>query len=161
MKAYNTPNDTLTIKSDEGEELVKITPEKTTIANLEGGGSDYEVVSFTGTVEDSGALTAVTDVIGTEEDANKVVQKIFETGAPVKIHLTESVVGWVGADVFAQPFAYYRTEPRSYYVAFTPFLNPLTSSLNIGYGQITVKEVSGGQYGLTIIGVLIDFTTSG
>lgn len=37
MKAYNTPNDTLTIKSDEGEELVKITPEKTTISNLEGG----------------------------------------------------------------------------------------------------------------------------
>lgn len=37
MKAYNTPNDTLTIKSDEGEELVKITPDKTTIANLDGG----------------------------------------------------------------------------------------------------------------------------
>ena len=40
MKAYNTPNDTLTIKSDGGEELVKITSDKTTIANFEGGGSN-------------------------------------------------------------------------------------------------------------------------
>ena len=42
MKAYNTPKDELLIKSDEGEELVKITPEKTTIANLEGGGGNSE-----------------------------------------------------------------------------------------------------------------------
>lgn len=38
MKAYNTPKDELHIESDTGETLVSITPEKTTIANLEGGG---------------------------------------------------------------------------------------------------------------------------
>lgn len=36
MKAYNTPKDELLIKSDVGDELVKIAPDKTTIANLEG-----------------------------------------------------------------------------------------------------------------------------
>lgn len=38
MKAYNTPKDELHIESDTGETLVSITPDKTTIANLEGGG---------------------------------------------------------------------------------------------------------------------------
>lgn len=56
MKAYNTPKDELLIKSDEGEELVKITPEKTTIANLEGGGgSDLPPV----TSDDNGKLLQV------------------------------------------------------------------------------------------------------
>lgn len=40
MKAYNTPKDELHIESDTGETLVSITSEKTTIANLEGGGSN-------------------------------------------------------------------------------------------------------------------------
>lgn len=35
MKAYNTPKDELHIESDTGETLVSITPEKTTIANLD------------------------------------------------------------------------------------------------------------------------------
>lgn len=40
MKAYNTPKDELHIESDNGETLVSITPEKTTIANFEGGGGN-------------------------------------------------------------------------------------------------------------------------
>lgn len=129
---------------------------------LAGGGADYEVVSFTGTVAANGALSADTDVIGTEEDANKVRQKIFETGTPVKIHFAESEVEWEGADVFAQPFAYYGgEEPFAYYVAFTPLLNPLTSSINIGYGQIVLNEVSAGQFRLQISGVFIKFVMGG
>lgn len=34
MKAYNTPNDELRIENDSGEELIKITSDKTTITNL-------------------------------------------------------------------------------------------------------------------------------
>lgn len=57
MKAYNTPKDELLIKSDEGEELVKITPEKTTIANLEGGGG-----SSGGKLVGYGEVQAKTDI---------------------------------------------------------------------------------------------------
>lgn len=53
MKAYNSPNDELRIENDSGEELVKITSEKTTVHNLDVGGSGTYVgwlVEPTGTI---------------------------------------------------------------------------------------------------------------
>lgn len=44
MKAYNTPNDELRIESDDGEELIKITSDKTTITNL--GDSEGSVLAI-------------------------------------------------------------------------------------------------------------------
>lgn len=64
MKAYNTPNDTLTIKSDEGEELVSITPEGASIKNLDGS-------SFGFTAEDAGKILVV------DSEGNLVPQEVF------------------------------------------------------------------------------------
>lgn len=44
MKAYNTPNDELRIENDNGEVLVAITNEKTTVSNL--GDDDKAVLTF-------------------------------------------------------------------------------------------------------------------
>lgn len=53
MKAYNTPKDELHIESDTGETLVSITPDKTTIANLEG--------AFIDTSDDTGYAFTISE----------------------------------------------------------------------------------------------------
>lgn len=70
MKAYNTPNDELRIESDDGEELIKITSDKTTITNL--GDSEGSVL-----VADIGDVIPIPDSWGTKTVA---VGETYATG---------------------------------------------------------------------------------
>ena len=65
MKAYNTPKDELLIKSDEGEELVKITSNETTIKNM-----DLSSLGVESTPEE---IDAAADYVG---DLNVTAEKV-------------------------------------------------------------------------------------
>lgn len=82
MKAYNSPTDELHIKSNSGEELVKITPNETKIKNM-----DLSSLGIESTPEEIDAAVAKADSIPavTVADAGKVLG-VTEEGkiAPVE-----------------------------------------------------------------------------
>lgn len=94
MKAYNTPKDELHIESDTGETLVSITPEKTTIANLEGGGGDTYDLVFESSQPFTGASSSHFSVVkGNFADAH--AKLMAKQDLKVKV-FHKSVVGTVG-----------------------------------------------------------------
>lgn len=88
MKAYNTPNDELRIESDDGEEPIKITSDKTTITNL--GDSEGSVlvadIGETWPIPDSWVTktVAVGEKYATGEEALEALHK-WESSANPKI----------------------------------------------------------------------------
>ena len=88
MKAYNTPNDELRIENDNGEELVKITSDKTTITNL-GDSEDSVLVADMGETLPipnywGGKTVSVGEKYATNDEALEALRK-WESSANPKI----------------------------------------------------------------------------
>lgn len=139
MKAYNTPNDTLTIKSDGGEELVSITPEGASIKNLDGS-------SFGFTAEDAGKILVV------DSEGNLVPQEKYT------IELTLGDSGYVTTATAADVDAAYRAGKQIVIVldGLGAIENPPMGSLQWGevtiYSPLTIcSETTGGGSALNVI----------
>ena len=101
MKAYNTPKDELHIESDTGETLVSITPEKTTIANLEGGGGEIFYPVY---IIDDGEGNYTSD-----KTINEILSAMDENKIPVVIY--EACEHWYNVNVGVNEIIFTNVKP--------------------------------------------------